>query len=327
MRHSPSREQRCTYLVILENESASLDDLREFAGYLSDLLLADFEVVIVDASSPPALEANRRVLRWVARYVVARPQHRHARGGIDPIRAAMDVAACDKVIVAHARVRCSEESLDDVCALLDLHEVVEPQDYFDPLPWWGGLEAGRLLVHRGIGPLLDHASMFGFRRSAARGLRGIDSNIPGDDHVRRLASQGAEVFYAVEVFVRRLPPMLEEWIHERPAQANDDFGVPLKAAFFFTLLPLALVLGLFGGGRLAGGYAGAIAFASLALALRGRLGAARFFPWRSCLYAPLWLLERSVSIYWALFRRVSVREARGVPVSLPARTHLRSNTQ
>ena len=43
---------------------------------------------------------------------------------------------------------------------------------------------------------------------------------------------------------------------------------------------------------------------SFALAVRGRIGAATFFPWRACLYAPLWVLERSISVYWALFWKV-----------------------
>ena len=35
------------------------------------------------------------------------------------------------------------EAIDEICALLESHEVVEPQDYLDPMPWWGGIEAGR----------------------------------------------------------------------------------------------------------------------------------------------------------------------------------------
>jgi hypothetical protein len=118
--------------------------------------------------------------------------------------------------------------------------------------------------------------------------------------VRRLASQGAEVFSACDVFVRRLPPPLDHWLRDRPRQADGDF----KSAFFFALLPAAILLATLGGIRLAGGYAGAIAFASIVLAVRGRGGASSFFPMRACLCAPLWVFERSVSVYWALFRKL-----------------------
>src|SRR5205085_3258830 len=144
------------------------------------------------------------------------------------------------------------------------------------------------------------------RRSAIRGMRSLESATDaGDDHVRRLSSRGAEVHSASDLFVRRYPPRFSEWLRQRPRQADDDFSMPVKTAFFFALIPMALMLALFGGLRLAEGYAGAVAFASLTLALRGRIGASRFFPLRICLFAPLWVFERSVSVYWALLRKVS----------------------
>jgi hypothetical protein len=78
--------------------------------------------------------------------------------------------------------------------------------------------------------------------------------------------------------------------------------VPVKTAFFFALLPVAIVLAIVGGVRLAGGYAGAIACASFALAIRGRGSDSAFFPPSACLSAPLWVFERSVSVYWALLQ-------------------------
>src|SRR5205823_4753522 len=148
------------------------------------------------------------------------------------------------------------------------------------------------LVQRAIEPPC-RGKTFAFRRSAVRGLREIQ-RMPAPD-----------------VFVRRLPPNVGSWLEERPRQAGDDFHFPVKTALFLALLPLALILGVFGGARLAGGYASAVAFASVALAVRGRIGAAPFFPRRACLYAPLWVLERSVSVYWALFRRL--RRSRLIP--------------
>jgi len=65
-----------------------------------------------------------------------------------------------------------------------------------------------------------------------------------------------------------------------------------------------MVLAIVGGTRLVGGYAGAIACASFALAIRGRGSASAFFPLRACLGAPLWVFERSVSVYWALLQKL-----------------------
>src|SRR5206468_9407950 len=122
------------------------------------------------------------------------------------------------------------------------------------------IDAGRMLVHRGIEPLPDHGATFGFRKTAVRGLHGIDGSVPASDHVRRLASQGAEVFSAMEVFVRRLPPMLEDWWRERARQADGDFALPAKTIFFLSLLPILLILAAFGGMNAAFGFAGALTF-------------------------------------------------------------------
>lgn len=325
MRTRNQQDRRCTYMVVIERDEESSDELRELASYLSTIAIAGCDVIVADGSPREIFERNACVLRWVGRHVPVRPRHRSFGGTIDVVRTAVDVPGCEKIIVADDDVRYEADAIDSICELLDFHEVVEPQDYFHPLPWWSGIEAGRMLVHRGIEPLPDHGATFGLRRSAVRGLRGIDVGWwNGDDPVRRLASLGAEVFSACEVFVRRTPPALHEWLQERPRQASDDFEMPVKTALFFALLPVTLLLAMLGGARLAAGYAGAIAFSSIALALRGRSGAAAVFPVQACLSAPLWILERSISVYWALFRKLQGTAAES---ARPAMAERGSGTQ
>ncbi|HYH09617.1 MAG TPA: hypothetical protein VEK11_21390 [Thermoanaerobaculia bacterium] len=319
MRKSQSQDSRCSYVVLVENASGSSEDLRELANYLSTLGVAGCDVVILDASPRMQLELHSRILRWVGRHVAARTEHCAPGGSVDLVRAAIGLAGCEKVIVAAEDVRYTPEAIGQICDLLEMHEVVEPQDYLDPLPWWGGIEAGRMLVHRGIEPQPDHGATFGFRRSAVRGLRVPGMVEPADDPARRLAAAGAEVFAASNVFVRRQPAPLEDWLTQRPRAAGDDFALPVKAAFFFSLLPLLTLLAALGGFRLAGGYASVIAFASVALAIRGRSGAGAFFPLRACLFAPVWIFERSISVYWALFRKLRGSEAEPSRVAWPDR--------
>jgi hypothetical protein len=306
MRPNRKSDRRCTYVVALAASSSRLD-LRPLAEYLSTLTVAGCEVIVLDASD--AIDDHRRVLRWVARHVTVHEP-------IDVVRAAASVASCEKVIVANENVRYNIADLTELCALLDAHEVVEAQDYLEPLPWWGGIDAGRMLVHRGIDPHPDCGGTFGFRRAVLRGLRGFDATGAADP-VRTLSLHGAEVVSAADLFVRRCPPPLDEWLRERPREADHDFDVPAKSAFFFALIPMALLLALLGGGRVAIGYTGAVAFASIVLAVRGRIGAGAFFPLRACFFAPLWVIERSVSVYWALLQRVrgGVVEVQAVPAA------------
>jgi len=270
-----SRDWKCSYVVVLNRADA----LRDLAQYLSTVGL-DCEVIVLDSSPRLIFETNARTLRWVGRHV-------HLPGApADPLRSAAAVAACEKVIVAADDVRYTPEAIRRMCDLLEKHELVDPQDYLDPLPWWSGLDAGRILIHRGIEPRPDHGATFAVRRGAAR--------------VHELPR-----YPAADVFVRREPRAFAEWLAQRPKLANQDFALPVKTMFFLSLIPLLVLFAVAGGLQLATSYAGAIAFTAMALAVRGRAGAASYFPLRACLFAPLWVLERSVSVYWALLRKLS----------------------
>ncbi|HEX7150947.1 MAG TPA: hypothetical protein VF618_05625 [Thermoanaerobaculia bacterium] len=303
MTRKKSQDRRCSYVVTLSTTTTS-DDLQDLSRYLSNLCVSDCDVVILDPSPRFLFDQNRRVLRWVGRHIPIGTEYRHSSGEPDIVRAAAAHAACEKVLVAGVDVRYTSEAIDELCEQLELHEVVEPQDYLQPLPWWGAIEAGRMLVHRGIEPSPDHGATYGFRRSAIRGLRGLSATM-GDDHVRRLAAHGAEVHAAYETFVQRRPPTLDEWMAQRPRQAGDDFSIPAKTIFFFALAPMLLLLGMLGGAKLAASYGAVIAIGTLVLALRGRNGATAVFPLRAAFFAPLWVFERSVSVYWALFRKLT----------------------
>lgn len=313
-----TRDRRCSYVVAIEHTPTG-DELQELAAYLSSVGVAGCEVVVLDASPREAFAEHARVLRWVGRHVAIESAHRTRTGALDLVRGGASVATCEKVIVATHDVRYTAGAIDEICAHLEVHEVVEPQDYLDPLPWWGGIEAGRILIHRGVEPQPDHGATLAFRRSAIQTLRLLHVLEATDDMARRLETAGAEVFAATSIFVRRQPGALKEWLEHRPRAAGDDLALPMKSFFFLSLIPLMLLLATVGDIRLAATYAGIIAFASFALAVRGRLGASEHFPLYAALFAPLWVLERSLSVYWAVFQRVrGSREA--VPgIAMPER--------
>ncbi|HEX7706013.1 MAG TPA: hypothetical protein VF701_06090 [Thermoanaerobaculia bacterium] len=290
---------RCTYVVLLDGPPCMEEGLRDLAAYLSELSARGHDVVVIDGSGTETFEDRRRVLRWVSRHFHVGPESRSNSGAIDVVRAAAAVAVCDAIIVADSDVRYSAEAINEVCNLLEVHEVVEPQDYPDPLSWWGGVEAARILVHRAIEPQPDHGLTFGFRRSAVATIRALAPLRGKRDQPRRLAASGAEVFPATSVFVSRKPASLAEWVSSLPEIAKSDFEHPLRSAFFLSLLPLFIILTAFGGAQLAVGYASLLALISVVLALRGRVGASAFIPLRACFLAPLWIVERAVSVYWA----------------------------
>lgn len=282
----------CTYLVPIDG-SASPEELQSLAAYLSTVGLAGCEVVVVDAAANDALDEKQRVLRWVARHV--------ADSG-DILQTAVDVASTEKIIVAAPESRYTAAEIGAICLLLDRYEAVEPSEFVDPMPWWGAIDASRILLHRGFDQERNGGRSFAFRKSAFRPLHGLHEN--HSDHIERLALLGAEVQSTREIFVRTEPPQLSTWTRVRAREAASSAAVTPETAIFACLIPLLLILGVVGGAQIAGGYAGIVAVASVAIALRGRIGASQFFPLRACLFAPLAIIERSLTVYWSLFTRL-----------------------
>lgn len=305
MKWNRNQNQRCTYVVPIARDEGSAEDLRPFSEYLSSLNVAGCDVVVLDASPREQAAENRNALRWVSRHVVV-------DAGFDLLRTAASIATCDKIIVAAEDVRYNVADLSELCVLLDVHEFVEPREYLDPLPWWGGIDAGRMLLQRGIGAMPERSATFGFRRTAMRVPRGIQCT-EVTDAARTLALCGTDVRPAHDLFVRRCPPALREWVRRRPLQRDHDADAASRTAFFFALLPAALLLALLGGTHALAGCAGAMGLASVVVALRGRAGAGAFFPLRACFFAPLWIVERSLSIHWALVRKMRAGSAVPAP--------------
>jgi hypothetical protein len=276
----PKRSRACSYVVTIDSVLGDTE-LQNLAAYLSTLGPAGCEVIVLDDARPEEFAERSRIFRWVGRHLPFTPS--------DALREAVEVASTEKIIVARADTRYMPEAIAAICDLLDHCDSVEPEEFVEPLPWWGGIDAGRILFQRGIDqPALP--STFAFRR----GCETID---------RRTA---------YDVFVRREPPPLVTWLRTR---VDEPHGIGL----FLAILPLLLVMTLLGGGDLAAGYAGVVMFAATAIAIRGRVGAGKHFPLHACLFAPLWLLERSITGYWTLFQRLRGGGTQAVADAMPSR--------
>src|SRR5688500_12855256 len=159
------RARRCSYVVAVDDEATEAE-IQQLARYLSTLSAAECEVIILDSAAGIEFEEHRRVFRWVG-------SHR-STSDRDALRAAYDAAGTEKVIVAAPTSRYTAAEVSQICELLDRYEVVEPEEFIEPMPWWGGIDAARILLLRGVDHPGGDNSTFGFRRSVFRPLRSID---------------------------------------------------------------------------------------------------------------------------------------------------------
>ena len=307
------RARACTYVASLD-PAVSDSELPNFAAYLSTLSLAGCEVIVIDSEGDRCSEERRRVLRWVSRYVA---------GPCDLMHTAIDLATSEKIIVASQESRYTAADVAAICDLLDAADVVAPEEFVHPLPWWGAIDAGSMLLQRGLDASREGGT-FAFRRSAWHPIRALEM-VGTRSPLRMLTLHGASVHVASDVFVRREPPKLSTWARLRANACETSAAVTAGAALLACVLPLVMVVAAVGGYELAGGYAGLIAAGSMLVAVRGRAGARRFFPMRICFFAPLAIVERSLGVYWALFarlRRTERVEPRTAPEAASRRMHV-----
>jgi hypothetical protein len=295
---------RCTYLLTIRRVRFCRGEAEGFRDYFRLLADAGCEVLVVDGSPREVFDAHADAWRGACRHAAVDPQYKYLNGKVNGIHTGVALASHERVILADDDIRYTAGDVRRMARLLDSFEMVRPQNYLRPLPFWARTEAARMLLNRAWIAEGDYPGTLGVRRSAMLRVGHYDGDVLFDNEeiVRHFRARGARVCYARDFFILKRPPSFRKWVEQRPRQAYEDFVMRAKT-LFFAALPVALPLAfVFGGPRGALAFALIVAVGSVLLAARGLGdGAARFFPARLCLYAPLWVAERSLSTYWAFY--------------------------
>ncbi len=281
------------------------EEAQELAGYFQMLAGKNCEVIVADGSPLEVFEQNHLAWSTLCHHQPVDRSFGYLNDKVNGIHTGVQLATCEKIILADDDIRYTAGDIEKMCALLEGHEMVRPQNFLAPLPWWARMESARMLINRATLRTGDYPGTCAFRRSAILRVGHYDGDVLFDNEeiVRHFASAGASINYAIDFFVQKRPSHLRKWLEQRPRQAYEDFGLRAKTALFL-LLPIILLLSLL----LAGPGALAICLIlisifSVALACAGgaRGEASEYIPPWTCLYAPLWILERAASTYWAVY--------------------------
>jgi hypothetical protein len=284
------------------------EEAGRFKDYFRLLAGAGCEVLVVDGSPRDVFAAHGEAWRGECSHAPVDPQYRYLNGKVNGIHTGVDLAAHESIILADDDICYTAEDVRRMAGLLDTFEMVRPQNYLSPLPAWARTEAARMLINRAWIAEGDYPGTLGVRRSAMLRLGHYDGDVLFDNEeiARHFRARGASVAYARDFFILKRPPSFRKWVEQRPRQAYEDFVMRAKTAFFVSLLPALALLWVAAGQRWALAGAALVACGAMLLAARGLGdGAARFFPPWLCLYAPLWVAERALSTYWALYWRVA----------------------
>jgi hypothetical protein len=295
----------CTYLLPFRRAVFDEVEAAKLSRYLQKIVKARCEVIVIDGSPPDVLAQNKRALGEGCRHEAVDPRYRYLNDKVNGVHTGVALASFPKIILADDDIRYTAEQIAQILQLLDVYEVVRPQNFLRPLPWWAKVEAARMLINRATLRAADYPGTCAFRRTALLACGQYDGDVLFDNEeiIRHFAQHGCAIAYANDLFVRKRPPSLRKWLEQRPRQAYEDFGMRGKTAIFFGLPWLLMAVALRFGLRGILSFVAIISLGSIFIASRGRArgSAAGFFPLQCCFFALLWVIERMFSTYWALY--------------------------
>ncbi|HZE04390.1 MAG TPA: glycosyltransferase, partial [Solirubrobacteraceae bacterium] len=216
------------------------DDRRrhELTCYLERLAEWCDDVIVVDGSPREVFSGNAWAWRGLVRHVAPNPARASLMGKVPGVLTGLELAEHERVVIADDDVRYGRPELERVVSLLADHDVVRPQNYFEPLPWHAVWDTARTLLNRALGA--DFPGTLGVRRSMLEASGGYDGDVLFEnlELIRTVRAQGGRVVSPLDLYVRRLPPTADHFLGQRVRQAYDDFAIPVRMATWLSIVPL-----------------------------------------------------------------------------------------
>ncbi len=296
---------RCTYLLPIRRSVFSSAEAADFAQYFGGLTSAGCDLLVIDGSPAPVFELHNQVWSSHARHEKVDRRFNYLNDKVNGIHTGVELSPNEKIILADDDIRYTANDIERISNLLEDWEVVRPQNYLYPLPWWARMESARMLINRATLRTADYPGTCGFRRATMLRVGHYDGDVLFDNEeiLRHFARHRTRICYANDFFIEKRAPRFRKWLEQRPRQAYEDFALRAKTALFFGLpfVGLCALVGI--GSKAFGLFCLIIVLAAMIVALAGHLrGAARkYIPASTVLFAPFWIFERSHSTYWALY--------------------------
>ncbi|MDF9278475.1 glycosyltransferase family 2 protein [Arthrobacter sp. EH-1B-1] len=287
-----------TYILPLRwTEDCGLAALAVYLGEVAQ----QAEVLVVDGSPAELFHRHAAALPPAVRHL--RPRFTCRNGKVAGVLTGLAEASCERIIIADDDVRYDPPAFRRMLELLDDADAVRPQNYFLALPWHARWDTGRTLLNRALGS--DFPGTLGVRRSTLRATDGYDGDVLFEnlELLRTVRAAGGKEIRADDLFVGRIPPPVRHFRRQRIRQAYDDFAQPPRLLLELFLLP-ALFLLVRRYGALAVPAVAAVVV-GLAETGRRRRGGRLVFSATAALWAPAWMAERMLTVWAALFLRLT----------------------
>ncbi len=289
-----------TYLLPIRRAAFAENEAADLREYLAVLAHAGCEVIVVDGSAPEIFAQHHQLWSDVCRHEPVDRRFKFLNDKVNGVHTGVARATNEKIILGDDDIRYTKCDVERTCVLLGRFEVVRPQNYLgNVVTVWALTESARMLINRATLRTADYPGTCAFLRSTMLRFGEYDGDVLFDNEelIRHFARHGAQICYANDLFIRKRPPTFRKWLEQRPRQAYEDFGLRFKTVLFASLLPIAIILAVIDARWLW------IFLSPIFIAFAGWLrgGARKYFPLHVCLFAPLWVFERTLSTYCAFY--------------------------
>lgn len=293
-----SARLQCEVVIPVRWHDPPTEQAEEFRCYLAELVTW-CAVTVVDGSVDA--RARQRWRSWPSDVRRLRPADRWAgaNGKVVGSMTGVEAARHERVVIADDDVRYTQEVLASVVEALEDADLVLPQNYPTRWTWWSWWESGRVLLNRAVS--VDWPGTAGIRRSTALRMGGWSPDVLFEnlEMARTVTAGGGRVVHRPDLLVARHPPSVRHFVAQRLRQAYEDQAVPSRLAVQLAVPASVLLLRRSVPGLLAA----AVAVVGLAELGRRRDGGAQAFHPAASLAAPLWLIERGLLSWGALYQR------------------------
>lgn len=289
-----------TYVLPLRRWRAEPDlELVDYLGWLS----SQVDTIVVDGSEERVFAAHHDAFGSLVTHIPVDAALHGRCGKVNGVLTGLRAARGEKVVIADDDVRYDADGLDRMARLLATADLVRPQNYFAPLPWHARWDTARTLINRAFGA--DYPGTLGMRRGPLLDFGGYDGDCLFEnlELIRTMAVAGGRVVSPLDFYIRRLPPSTRRFWSQRVRQAYDGFAQPARMAVELAVLPSAAVLVAHRRPKLLA--LAAAATVGVAEAGRRRAGGGAVFTPACSLFAPLWLGERGVCVWLAVWSRAT----------------------
>ena len=288
-----------TYVLPLRwQDTIASAEMTEYLRWLSGHL----HIVVVDGSPSEVYEHHSGQWSAYVKHIPPDPSLTFRNGKVNGVTTGIRYAETDAIVVADDDIRLDTTSIERMLQALRDHDVVIAQSYFDPTPWHAQWDEARILLNRAFG--VHFPAALGLRRSLFIDIGGYDGDVLFEnlELIRSMQFGGARIARPNDLFVRHLAPERHAFWSQRVRQAYDDFTLPVRMGLWLSLLPMTVVA--FRRRRFGTVLSAGVAATLIAEVGRRRGGGARVYPATASLFAPLWLAERALCSWGAVWYRV-----------------------